>query len=211
MKTNVVIFGPPFSGKGTQATTLVRQHGFCQVCSGDILREHVRRHTELGMKAKKYMDDGKLVPDDLVIEAITWTLKSDGEVDTVFDGFPRNIRQAQLLDMSIPISLAIVLEVSEKELLHRARTRISCPKCGRPYGKGQEPKREGQCDDCGVNLIRRDDDSQDEVNRKRIRTYQEETAPLIGYYQQGGRLHRIDGARNSDQVLAEILEILGTE
>jgi len=208
-KMKVVIFGPPAAGKGTAANELERLHGFIQVCSGDILRDHVRLETPLGKQAQVYMNKGGLVPDDLVVDAIKETLNSTGESPVVFDGFPRNVHQAQLLDTSMQVDLAIVLEASDDILLVRLRNRLSCPKCGAPYGKGRIPQQEGICDDCQVKLELRPDDAEDEVNRNRIRTFWTETAPMIDYYSQHDRLQHLNAEQPADQVFDQILIILG--
>jgi adenylate kinase len=211
---SIILLGPPGSGKGTQASALQRRLGIPQVASGDLLRAHVRQNTELGRRAKPYMDRGDLVPDELILDMMAARLSEpDAQSGYVLDGFPRTLPQAEALAQRLHqlgqrLDTVIYLRVSESEILRRLAGRRTCPKCNTIYHIDTMPPAEADiCDHCGTPLIRRDDEKPDVV-RKRLAVYQEQTKPLLDYYRQIGLLHEIDGTIGVDNVLAEITRIV---
>jgi adenylate kinase len=200
----IVLMGPPGAGKGTQAKLLAERLGLRHISTGDLLREEVRSGTELGRKAKGYMDRGELVPDDLIIEMLGGKL--DGSF--ILDGFPRTIRQAEALARVTEVDRVLNLRLSEEEVVRRLSARRVCEHCGRNYNLlTNPPKVEGICDGCGRRLIQRDDDKP-EVIRRRYRVYEAETAPVKEFYQRLGVLAEIDGARPIEEVFQEALRLL---
>lgn len=201
---NLIFLGPPGSGKGTQAKIICKKLGILHLSTGDLLREGVKNGTELGMKAKKYMDAGALVPDDLIVALIEEKLAS-GTLDNgyILDGFPRTVPQAEALrDMlkrnSSAIDKAILLDVSNDEVIRRLSGRFFCPTCNAGYNyPAQMPKKEGVCDKDGTKLQRRPDDEEDVV-KNRLDVYINQTAPIINFYRQASLLVevRAEGALN---------------
>lgn len=207
MKSKIILLGPPGSGKGTQAELLGDRLGFVRLSTGDMLREAVRNRTELGMKAKEYMDAGALVPDDLIIGLMK--SKFDG-LDGAFllDGFPRTIEQADALAEVLDIDAAVNLDVEDEELVRRLTNRRSCPKCNAVYHLiSKPPAKEGVCDKCGSELYQRDDDTEATV-RNRLKVYRENTFPLIDYYRKRGKLVTIVGAGGIDGIFSQIEKAL---
>ena len=209
-----MLFGPPGSGKGTQASLLSRERGASHISTGDTLRDAVARKTEVGLRAKSYMDKGELVPDDVVIAIAKEKLASVGEKGFVLDGFPRTIPQAQALDEALadlgrPLEGVINLQVDEDELVRRLSGRRVCPSCGEPYHiDSKQSKAEGVCDTCGAALVHRDDDKPEAI-RNRLRVYDSQTAPVLGYYERTGRLKNIDASGGIRQIGDRIAEALG--
>jgi len=207
---NFIIFGPQGSGKGTQADILSDKLKIPHISTGDIFRENIKNQTGLGQKAKKYMDVGQLVPDDIVIEMIKDRLdQADCGQGFILDGYPRTIPQAEALDRIIKID-KVVMEVwiSDEESIKRLSGRRTCPKCGAIYHLAfNPPQKENKCDKCGSALIVREDDSEP-VIRKRLSQYHEQTEPLKEYYQKQGKLIKIDGMPPIAEVTKEILEKL---
>ncbi len=208
-----MLFGPPGSGKGTQASLLKEKCGLAHISTGDILREAVANKTEVGLKAKGYMDRGELVPDDVVIAIAVDKLKSLGDQGFVFDGFPRTIAQAEafdgaLADLGKPLDAVVNLRVDEEELVRRLSGRRVCPSCGEPYHvDSKPPKVEGICDKCGATLLHRADD-QPEAIRNRLEVYRRQTEPLLGYYEKQGILKNIDAQGGIDEILGRIVQAL---
>ncbi len=212
--TRLVLLGPPGSGKGTQASAVQSRWGIPHIASGDLLRARVKEKTELGERAKPYMDRGELVPDEVVIEMMAERLsESDARQGYVLDGFPRTVAQAEALDerlepMGQRLAAVVYLRVPEPEILRRLSGRQVCPECNAIYQVDTMPSREpGVCDECGAALIQRDDEQPDVV-RKRLEVYAVQTRPLLDYYRGRGLLHEIDGTIGVDNVLARIAGIL---
>jgi adenylate kinase len=207
---NLILLGPPGAGKGTQARRLVDDFGVPYIATGDMLREAVRERTELGEKAGAYMDNGDLVPDDLIIAMIIDRLEQpDTENGFILDGFPRTLGQARALDQRLEelgrtLTAALVIEVSVEEVMRRLSGRRVCVKGGHNFHvEFDPPKHRDRCDRDGSRLIIRDDD-RPEVVKHRLEEYQAKTEPLIGYYEEQGILRRIDGSRSSDAVRDQI-------
>ena len=202
---NVILMGPPGSGKGTQAASLAEELGVRSVSSGDLFRDHQRRNTELGQLARSYMEKGVYVPDDVTIGMIMeWIDDPDHSAGFVLDGFPRTQAQAQALDDSISdrggIDHVVLISVSDEELVRRLGGRVICGECQIPYNLNSSPPRvEGKCDDCGGGLYQRDDDKA-EVVAKRIEVYNRETQPILDYYRESGILSDVDGERSVELV-----------
>ena len=210
----LILLGPPGAGKGTQAKLLTGKFGAPQISTGDILRQAVADGTELGRKAKSFMDRGALVPDEVVIGIIEERLrKLDCAQGYLLDGFPRTLRQAEALAQtltSLHASLDRVLsvEVPEEELVKRLAGRRVCRGCGQMYHVDANPAKRGSiCDTCGEALYQRDDDKEETI-RHRLRVYREQTEPLIAYYDNKGLLARIDGRGTIEEISQRILQDL---
>jgi adenylate kinase len=211
---NLVILGSPGSGKGTQALMLARRYSLLRISTGDILRDAVLNETELGNKAKGYMDSGGLVPDELVVELIEETLNnSEMEEGFILDGFPRTLNQAKalhklLVGMGEVIDYVIYLDVSKDEVVKRLSLRRSCPNCNRLYNMVSDPPSDGNnCDECNSELIIRRDDKE-EVVLNRLEIYNKETLPILKWYDQKSKVVKINGELNSSEVLEQILRFL---
>lgn len=210
----LVMLGPPGSGKGTQAKRLAEKLNLKHLSTGDILRENVKQGTDLGKRAKEYMDKGDLVPDDVILGMIKDTLKSEKQADGfIFDGFPRTIPQAEGLDKMLAsesekLDSALNLEVSDQEVINRLSGRYFCPKCQRTYNyPANLPKKEGVCDDCDVELQKRKDDTE-EVVKNRLEVYKKQTEPLIGYYKEQSILKNVDGEREIGTIFDDLVSIV---
>lgn len=218
---NLVLVGPPGAGKGTQASRLVKDFDLPFIATGDILRQNVADGTELGVQAKQYMDKGELLPDDLIVNLIMDRLKQDdAENGFILDGFPRTVPQAEALDAAMAaaerkLTSVIVIEVPDEELIERLSGRRVNPTTGRTYHvKFDPPKHEGVDDIDGTKLIQRDDDKPETI-ANRLKVYHDQTAPVIGYYDQGGAaqsglVRRIDGTREPDEVYRHIRALIAT-
>ncbi|EFR32544.1 MAG: adenylate kinase [Peptoniphilus harei] len=211
----LVILGPPGAGKGTQAEYIVKRYNIPHISTGDIFRENIKNNTELGKKAKSYMDKGLLVPDDLVIALVEDRLnKDDAKEGFLLDGFPRTVAQAVSLDSILDknddkLTKVINISVDPEILIERAVGRRVCKTCGMTYHvKFNPPKEEGVCDKDGTKLIQRDDDTEETV-KTRISVYFDQTAPLIDYYRAQNLLIDIDGAKDIDKVFDDI--VIGLE
>jgi len=195
----VAFLGPPGAGKGTQARDLAQEWGVLHLATGDMLREAVAAGSPLGREAKGYMDQGALVPDDVIIRMMGERLgRADARPGFILDGFPRTIAQAEALakllkDLGQTLDTVVYFDVSEPELLRRLTGRRVCRKCGHTYHLvSNPPERAGICDACGGELYQRDDDSEATV-RKRLQVYQRQTAPLLDYYRQRNTLTTVAG------------------
>lgn len=210
-----ILLGPPGAGKGTQAAKIVEKYGVPHISTGDIFRENIKKGTELGKKAQEYMNRGELVPDDLVIEiATTRLLEDDCKNGFLLDGFPRTVYQAEKLDEFLQshdskIDNVIDIAVGKDELIERLTGRRVCKSCGASFHVVNiPPKQEGICDYCGGELIQRADDNLETVTN-RIDVYEDQTMPLIDYYEKAGTLTHIDGSTGLDNVFADIVSALG--
>jgi adenylate kinase len=211
----VILLGAPGAGKGTQAKMLSERVGLSHVSSGDLLRDNIKRGTELGMQAKGYMDRGELVPDDTVIKMIIEHLNSPVcEKGAMLDGFPRTIPQADALDEALKrdfaqgVAAVLYIKVETEELLNRLSGRWICRVCQTPYHEvNNPPKVLGVCDNCGGELYQRDDDTRATAER-RLQVYFNQTMPLIEYYQARGLLVEIDGQRDVESVNSDMVVVL---
>ena len=211
----IIMLGAPGAGKGTQAKMIADKYGIPHISTGDIFRANIKNGTELGKKAKTYMDQGLLVPDELVCDLVVDRIQqSDCEKGYVLDGFPRTIPQAEALTAALEklgtgIDYAINVEVPDANILNRMGGRRACLGCGATYHvEFNAPKQEGICDTCGAELVLRDDDKPETV-QKRLDVYHEQTQPLIDYYTKAGKLAEVDGTKDMDDVFAAIVDLLG--
>lgn len=210
----LVFLGPPGAGKGTQAVMLSERRGILHLSTGDILRENVKRRTEIGKKAKSFMEKGELVPDDMVIEMMIETIKT-GNKDKGFilDGFPRTLYQAKKIDgelegLNLPIDTVFYFKTSIDIVIFRLTGRRLCKDCGANYHiKNMPPKKEDVCDKCGGELYQRKDDNEETI-KKRLEVYNSQTEELIGYYRGKGILKELSGDLDADVVYEEIFGIL---
>ena len=205
----VILIGPPGSGKGTQAKKLAGKYDIPHISTGDILRDHIKRDTELGKLAKGYIDDGKLVPDNVIMDLIDDRLKQDDcKSGYLFDGFPRTIPQAEGFDKIDSIDKVILLTTPDDKIVDRMKGRRMC-KCGTTYHiVNNPPKEDNKCDDCGSNLYIRDDDKEETV-LKRLEDYHKQTEPLIEFYKDQSKLIEVDGFRSIDVIFEDVCKILG--
>lgn len=217
MLLRLILLGPPGAGKGTQAVSIVKRYNIPHISTGDMFRKNIKEGTDLGKKAKEYMDKGLLVPDDLVVAIVKDRLtESDCQEGFLLDGFPRTVNQANALDtelksLNYELSNVINIDVEKEELIERAVGRRVCKDCGATYHvKFNPPKKENICDVCGGELIQRKDDTVETVT-KRIEVYLEQTQPLIDYYGKKGILINIDGKQDIDKVFEDIVVSLGRE
>lgn len=206
----LVIFGPPNAGKGTQAQKLSEKYGIPQVATGDLLRKAVAEKTPLGLKIKRYLDEGRLGPDDLIIKLISERVsKPDCKKGYILDGFPRTMGQARELDKMADIDLVLNILVDFDVLVERAVGRRTCLRCGAVYHiKFNPPANVGVCEKCGSALVHREDDREETV-RKRLQVYQEQTAPLVEYYRKKKKLVDIDGSGGIESVQAQMIKAIG--
>jgi len=211
---NLLLFGKPGAGKGTQAARLREDFDLPYIATGDMLREHRNNKTELGQKAQKYMSNGDLVPDELVIEMISEKIEGEGDDGFLLDGFPRSIGQADALAEEIErrgrrLTAALLIDADDEVVLKRITGRRGCSNGHVYHLEFDPPKHEGVCDQCGKPLKQRDDDKPETVE-KRLTTYRKETEPLVGYYEERGLLRRFDGNREPGEVHDHIRATLAT-
>ena len=212
---NIMLFGAPGAGKGTQAKFLIEKYGIPQISTGDILRAAIKEGTAMGLEAKRFMDEGKLVPDSTIIGIIKDRLsQEDCKKGFILDGFPRTIAQAEALEvlmkeMGITLDKVISLNVPDELIVGRVTGRKVCPACGASFHvEFNPPKVEGKCDLCGADLITRKDDYAETVT-KRLGEYHSQTAPLFDFYLERGVLVDIDGTKSVEAITKEIFDILG--
>ena len=212
---NLILLGPPGSGKGTQGERLQEDFRLPYYATGDILREAVREETDLGTTAKEYMDRGDLVPDEVIVGVIAERIdKPEADDGFILDGFPRTVPQAEALgekmeDLGRSLTAAVLIEVSDEEVVRRLAGRRSCPNGHIFHVEFDPPEKEGVCDVCSKELYVRDDDKP-EVIRHRLEQYAEKTAPLVDYYDERGLLERVDGDQPPDDVGENIRALLAT-
>lgn len=211
----IIMLGAPGAGKGTQAKKISAKYGIPHISTGDIFRANIKEGTELGIKAKAYIDQGLLVPDELTVDIVMDRIReADCENGFVLDGFPRTIPQAEALDESLAgygekVDFALSCEVPDENIVERMSGRRVCLSCGASYHlQHAAPKQEGTCDVCGKELILREDDKPETV-KKRLRVYHERTQPLIEYYEKAGVLKTIDATKKLEEVFENIVAILG--
>lgn len=211
----IIMLGAPGAGKGTQAKKIAAKYEIPHISTGDIFRANIKEGTELGKKAKTYMDQGLLVPDELVCDLVVDRVQQDDcKKGYILDGFPRTIPQAESLDAALSrlgeaVDYAINVEVPDENIVKRMGGRRACVGCGATYHLVYAaPKKEGICDNCGAELILRDDDKPETV-QKRLGVYHEQTQPLIDYYTKKGILKEVDGTMDMGDVFKAIVEILG--
>lgn len=211
----IVMLGAPGAGKGTQAKKIAAKYGIPHISTGDIFRANIKNNTELGKKAKSYMDQGMLVPDELTVSLVMDRFQEpDAQKGYVLDGFPRTIPQAESLDEALrksgsQIDFAVNVDVPDENIIKRMSGRRACVKCGATYHlQYAAPKKEGVCDSCGEALILRDDDKPETVT-KRLKVYHDQTQPLIDYYAQKNVLKEVDGTQGLEEVFSQITAILG--
>lgn len=202
---NIILFGPPGAGKGTQAKELITKFGIPQISTGDILREAIANKTKLGLEAKKYMDAGNLVPDEVVVGLVEERLKNkDCENGYILDGFPRTVVQAKALDKIANIDKVIALDVPASEIVERITGRRTSRKTGKIYHiKYNPPVSENEED-----LIQRDDDTEVAVI-KRLENYEKQTLPVLEYYKEKNKTTIVNGSRKPEEITKELIEILG--
>lgn len=210
----LIMLGAPGAGKGTQAKMIAQKYGIPHISTGDIFRANIKGGTELGKKAKSYMDQGLLVPDEITISMLMDRIQeNDCTGGYVLDGFPRTIPQAESLtkalkEMGEAVDYAVNVDVPDEAIITRMSGRRACVNCGATYHiVYNPPKKEGICDICGEELVLRDDDKPETV-KKRLAVYHDQTQPLIEYYKGQGALAEVDGTQNLEQVFQDITKVL---
>ncbi|MGM0651606.1 MAG: adenylate kinase [Bacillota bacterium] len=210
----IILLGPPGAGKGTQAENIVKDYSLVYISTGDILRSAVKEGTGLGRKVKHYMDQGTLVPDDLVVEIVKNRLRDpDCQNGALFDGFPRTVKQAEFLEEALSeietsVDAVLSIEVEESELIERLTGRRICSKCGAVFHLTfNPPEVRNVCDQCGGDLYQRDDDTFETV-KERLAVYKKQTEPLVNFYEGKNILFPIDGNQDIDSVYQQIKAVL---
>ena len=210
---NLVLLGPPGSGKGTQAELLKERLGFVHYSTGEVFRDHIARRTTIGPKVESFVVSGRLVPDEIVLEVVNAFLGEHAGQSILFDGFPRTIRQAEGLDSvltkhDLRVDKAILVDLADDEVVKRLTARRQCRACGRIYNLSfKPPKHSGICDVCGGQLYQRKDDTEQTI-RDRLSIYHTQTEPLIKFYANQGKLQRVAGELGRDRVYEEISGLL---
>lgn len=210
---NIILLGAPGSGKGSQAEAFVRDYGMVQISTGDLLRTEVKNGSDFGEKAKVYMENGELVPDELVTDILAERiLRPDCSRGVIFDGYPRTVNQAALLESLLDqkgqkLNAVVNINVPFKVIFQRLTSRRVCNKCGKGYNLISRPPKGDKCDDCGGDIITRDDDTEEVINT-RLDVYSKSTEPLIDYYRAKGLLIDIDGDRKVETIYEELQRTL---
>jgi len=210
---NIILFGAPGAGKGTQGELLAKRFDLVRLSTGDLLRDALRRGTPLGLAAKRFMDAGELVSDSVILGLVREVMTAESaRGGFIFDGFPRTQAQAESLDATLeelgtPLAMVIVLDVDDETIVARLSRRLACPRCGAVYNLDTDkPKQSAVCDVCGTELVQRSDDEESTV-RRRLEVYRAQTAPLLAYYESAGvPMHVIDGDRPVDEVQADLVK-----
>ena len=206
---NIVFLGPPGCGKGTQAKILSQRRNFTHISTGDLFREEIEKKSELGLKVKTFLEQGKLVPDDVVLDVIKSKIRPENDI--VFDGFPRTVEQAEGLEKMLEefgkkIDIVFFFVINESDVIKRIVARRSCPICGKIYNMVTDPPANDEtCDECGVKLYQRDDDKE-EVVKKRLDVYKIQTSPLISYYRLQGIFEMIDASKTIEEIHSLIVK-----
>ena len=214
-KMHLVFLGAPGAGKGTMASMAAKKFNLSHLSTGEILRQEIKKGSELGLKVKKVVESGVLVNDELVAKILKENIKASRK-GFILDGYPRNLKQAEMLDkilaeLKIDFLKAIFFEIEKEELVRRLSSRLYCSKCGATfngYTESLKPKKEGKCDSCRAELIKRKDDSV-EVIEKRLGVYEEETKPLIDYYAKEGLLIKINANKGIKENFSQLKKVLG--
>lgn len=211
---NIVLLGPPGAGKGTQAKMIIQKYSIPHISTGDIFRKNISEGTPLGKKAKEYIDQGLLVPDELTIDIVNDRLQqNDCKEGFLLDGFPRTVFQAEALDSFLKnigkeVQIGLLIEVPRENILNRMTGRRMCRNCGASYHVTFNPtKVEGKCDLCGSDVVQRKDDTEDTV-KERLNVYDKQTQPLIDYYTKYGKLKEVDGTQDISKVFDDVKDIL---
>lgn len=208
---NIILLGAPGAGKGTQSAILTKQLSIPTISTGDIIREALKKETEIGKKAKGYVNKGQLVPDEIVISIVKNRIQEqDCAGGFILDGFPRNLSQAEALEnMGVRIDKAIDIEVNDELIYSRMTGRRVCKTCGATYNINTDckPKNNGVCDNCDEELIEREDDELNTV-KERLKVYYDQTEPLKGFYEKRGKLAKIDGTKPLTEATAEIIKVI---
>jgi adenylate kinase len=207
-----IFLGPPGSGKGTTASRIAPIYNVQHISTGDLLRKNIQKETEIGKKAKEHMQNGELVPDEIVVEMLKEKIFSkECKEGFILDGFPRTIPQAEMLEKITDIDVVVNIDVPDEIIIMRNSSRISCPKCGRAYNfVTMPPKEEGKCNDCNENLVRRKDDEPNMI-KKRLQVYNNQTKPLIEFYKNKGILKEItcnSQSQTPEEICKLAIEIL---
>ncbi len=210
---NIILLGPPGSGKGTQAELMRDKLGFTHYSTGEVFRDHIKRKTPVGLEVEEYVSSGRLVPDEVVLEAVNAFVSEHIEQPVVFDGFPRTITQAEGLDRVLvgheqQVDMVVLIDLDDDEVVGRLTSRRQCRACRKIFNLSfMPPKVEGVCDECGGKLYQREDDK-DETIRDRLRIYHEQTEPLVEYYQDKFKLERIAGSIGRERVFEELEKLV---
>jgi adenylate kinase len=213
---DIILFGPPGAGKGTQGELLAQRFGLHRLSTGDMLREARQAGTPLGREAQRFMDAGELVPDRVILGMVREVMQSARtRRGVLFDGFPRTLAQAEGLNLLMeelarPLDAVVVLDVDDESLVKRLGGRVYCPRCGTVYNQFfNPPPRQGECGNCGEQLTQRPDDAPETV-RRRLEVYREQTRPLIAFYEASAvPVHRVDGDRPVEQVQMDLVDLIG--
>lgn len=212
---NIVLLGAPGSGKGTQGAMLAKALGIPSISTGDALRAEVAAQSEVGKLAKSYMDSGKLVPDQVVLDIVKNRVnKEDCQNGFILDGFPRNVNQAKMLDETLAtinkkIALALDFQVSDEVVIKRISGRFFCKKCGAIYNHHyKQPAKPGVCDECGSSEFDSRSDDKEETVKNRLKVYHESTAGLVEYYQRKNLIYSLDAVKNSALLFEELLDVI---
>jgi adenylate kinase len=212
---NLILLGPPGSGKGTQAELLRDKLGFQHYSTGEVFRDHIKRKTTVGLEVEEYVISGKLVPDEVVLEVVNAFLAEHARKPIVFDGFPRTVPQAEGLDRVLDgheqkVDCAVLIDLDDDEVVKRLTSRRQCRKCKKIYNLYfMPPKVAGRCDECGGELYQRDDDKEETI-RDRLNVYHEQTEPLVEFYQDRNELERIPGGIGRDRVFEDLRKLIET-